>query len=148
DERKALLEFTRRLIALRRDHPALHRAKFFKGRRIRGTDVHDIMWYRHDGREMTDRDWHNPATASLGVFFAGRGIDDVDEDGNLVIDDDFYWILNGSDHDLKFKLPRATTSGAWQLLLDTNDDAAHEHVAQAQRTTVAARSTKLFIHYI
>jgi isoamylase len=148
DERKALLDFTRRLIALRRDHPALHRAKFFKGRRIRGTDVRDIMWYRHDGKEMTDRDWHNPGTASLGVFLAGRGIDDVDDEGNLVIDDDFFWILNGADHELKFKLPHATGEGQWQLLIDTSDDAAHEHVDQGKRTTLPARSTKLFIHYI
>ena len=60
EERKSLLEFTKRLIALRRDHPALHRAKFFKGRRIRGTDVRDIMWYRHDGAEMTRRGLEQP----------------------------------------------------------------------------------------
>ena len=37
DERRALLDFTRKLVAIRRAHPALHRAKFFRGRRIRGT---------------------------------------------------------------------------------------------------------------
>src|SRR5690606_7166885 len=41
DERRTLLELTRRLIATRLQHPALHRRKFFQGRRIRGSDVRD-----------------------------------------------------------------------------------------------------------
>jgi len=28
----------------------------FKGRRIRGLGVHDILWLRHDGEGMTDAD--------------------------------------------------------------------------------------------
>jgi isoamylase len=150
DERKQLLEFTKKLVALRRDHPALHRAKFFQGRRIRGTDVRDIMWYRHDGAEMTDQDWSNPVTASLGLFLAGRGIDDVDDEGNLIIDDDFFMILNGSDNELPFTLPRASTDGQWQLLFDTADEPDKqemEHVEQGQQTKLIARSMKLFIHY-
>jgi glycogen operon protein len=147
DERKALLAFTKRIIALRRDHPAFHRSKFFRGRRIRGTDVRDIMWYRHDGREMTDADWSNPVTASLGLFLAGQGIDDVDREGNLVVDDDFCLVLNGSENDLDFKLPKATSNGQWQLLLDTSDDAAKEHVDQGGTTKTIARSLKLFIHF-
>jgi len=148
DSRKALLEFTKRVIAIRRDHPAFHRAKFFKGRRIRGTDVRDIMWYRHDGEEMTDQDWSNPATASLGLFLAGQGIDDVDEEGNLVVDDDFYLILNGSENPLPYSLPNASSDGKWQLLFDTADDGASEHIEPGAKTEVAARSMKLFIHYV
>jgi isoamylase len=147
DERKAILEFTKRLVAIRRDHPALHRAKFFKGRRIRGTDVRDVMWYRHDGMEMTDADWNNPQTASLALFLAGRGIDDIDANGNLVIDDDFFFVLNGSDGPLDFVLPKASTDGPWQLLIDTNDDHANEHVVSGEKTTMVPRSLKLFIHY-
>ena len=147
DERKALLEFTKKLVALRRDHPALHRSKFFKGRRIRGTDVRDIMWYRHDGAAMNDADWSNPVTASLGLFLAGRGVDDVDREGNLVVDDDFYIVLNGSDVELPFALPKASSSGEWQLLVDTSNDAAAEHVAPGAKTTLPPRSLKLFIHF-
>jgi glycogen operon protein len=147
DERKALLEFTKKLVGIRRDHPALHRAKFFKGRRIRGTDVRDIMWYRHDGREMTDQDWSNPVTASLGLFLAGRGIDDLDDEGNLVVDDDFCIVLNGSEIELPFTLPRASSEGPWQLLIDTADDGASEPVEQGGTTSLVPRSLKLFIHF-
>ena len=150
DDQKALLAFTKKLIAIRREHPALHRAKFFRGRRIRGTDVHDIMWYRHDGAEMTDDDWSNPVTASLGLFLAGHGINDVDEHGEPIVDDDFFIIFNGSDVELPFVLPRASvgagTDTAWHLLVDTNDDAAEETMGLDEATKVAPRSLKLYTH--
>ena len=148
EERKKLLAFTKKLVAIRRDHPALHRAKFFKGRRIRGTDVRDIMWYRHDGREMTDEDWENPVTASLGLFLAGRGIDDFDDDGNLVVDDDFTILFNGSDIELPFCLPRASSEGPWQLMIDTANDDGNELLDQGAEVRLTPRSTKLFIHYV
>jgi len=152
DEQKALFAFTKKLVGIRRDHPALHRAKFFRGRRIRGSDVRDIMWYRHDGEEMTDQDWENPVTASLGLFLAGRGIDDVDEDGNRIIDDDFFLVFNGSDIPLSFVLPRATDptgrsdGEVWRLLVDTNDDAAEETSRHGDKTHLVPRSLKLFVH--
>jgi isoamylase len=99
---------------------------------------------------MTDQDWSNPGTASLGLFLAGRGIDDVDDEGNLIIDDDFFMILNGSDIDLAFSLPRASTDGQWQLLVDTADEPDRqemEHIDPGKKTPVIARSMKLFIHY-
>jgi len=148
DERRELYAFTKKLIAIRREHPALHRAKFFKGRRIRGTDVRDIMWYRHDGKEMTDEDWSNPVTASFGLFLAGRGIDDVDDEGNLVIDDDFFMVLNGSDIDLPFALPRASSEGKWQLLVDTADPEAAGRMEEGAGTRIESRSMKLFIHHV
>ncbi|HSO31568.1 MAG TPA: glycogen debranching enzyme GlgX, partial [Labilithrix sp.] len=148
-DRQALLELTRKLIALRRDHPALHRSKFFRGRRIRGTDVRDIMWYRHDGAEMNDDDWNNPVTASLGLFLAGQGIDDVDDEGNMVTDDDFFLVSNGSEHPMPFALPRGSSAGGkWQLLVDTSDDDANEHAEQGAKTELASRSMKLFIHFV
>ncbi len=35
ERRERLLEFTRRLVGMRRQHPNLHRRKFFQDRRIR-----------------------------------------------------------------------------------------------------------------
>ena len=46
---------------------------FFEGREIRGVGVRDVVWFRHDGAPMTDDDWDNPSTSSLGVFIAGLG---------------------------------------------------------------------------
>ncbi|MEW6710351.1 MAG: glycogen debranching protein GlgX, partial [Candidatus Riflebacteria bacterium] len=56
-EAKQMLDFTRKIIAIRLEHPALHRTKFFQGRQIRGSNVRDIIWFRPDGGEMDDEDW-------------------------------------------------------------------------------------------
>ncbi len=56
-EQRELLEFTRRLVWLRREHPNFRRPKFFQSRRIRHAEEHDIRWLRPDGEEMTDEEW-------------------------------------------------------------------------------------------
>ncbi len=107
------------------------------------------MWYRHDGVEMNDSDWNNPVTATVGLFLAGSGIDDVDDEGNLVVDDDFFLVCNGSENSMPYVLPRGSSSGGkWQLLADTNDDQANERAEQGTKTELAPRSMKLFIHFV
>ena len=88
DERRSLLSFTQKMIRLRRSHPLIERATFFRGREIRGVGARDIVWFRHDGKSMTDEDWSAALTSSLGVFMAGSGLDPVDEDGRPQVDDD------------------------------------------------------------
>ena len=141
---RELLEFTRRLIRIRREHPALHRQNFFSGRPIRGTDVRDIMWFRHDGQEMTDEDWRNPVTQSLGMFLAGNGLFDIDEYGNPLQDDHLLLIVSASHEDLGFILPDFGGCTSWELLLDTSDDQAQEVIGAGVETTLIARSVKLF----
>jgi isoamylase len=128
-ERRALLRFVQRTIRVYREHPALQRSKFFKGRKIRGSDVRDIMWFRPDGVEMTDEDWQNPGTQSLGMFLAGRGVDDVDDEGRPIADDDLLLVLNGSAVAVEFVLP-AFRAGprVWDILIDTADDQAQGRV--------------------
>jgi glycogen operon protein len=140
-----LLEFTRRLIRIRHAHPALRRSRFFKGRRIRGTGSRDIMWFRHDGVVMTDEDWNNPGTASLGMFLAGRGIDDTDERGEPIVDDDLFLILNGSDTTLSYTLPAlAPDASDWELCVDTNQDNTNEAIGAGGSTDLPPRALKLF----
>ena len=80
DERKiALLEFTQKLIQMRRDHPNLHRRKFYQDRAIRGTEEKDIVWLRPDGQEMTDEEWGLGWVRCLGVMLNGETMGDVDE---------------------------------------------------------------------
>ena len=45
EEQNRLFEFTRRLIHLRKEHPVFRRPKFFQGRRIRGSEIKDVMWF-------------------------------------------------------------------------------------------------------
>jgi (1->4)-alpha-D-glucan 1-alpha-D-glucosylmutase len=144
-DQRALLRVTRRLLRIRRQHPALHRSKFFQGREIHGTDLQDLLWFRSDGEQVSDRDWRDPATRTFAMFLAGRGIDDVDEHGRPLVDDDLLLVVNASDDDVDFSIPRlASVRSSWQLLVDTADDAAEERVEGGAATHLVARSLKLF----
>ena len=139
-----LLAFTQKLLKIRREHPALHRRKFFSGRTIRGEDVRDIIWLRFDGHEMTDVDWQSSETQSMGIFLDGDGLNDVDAMGNPVRDDNLLLLLSSSYVDLPFTLPALGGCDAWELLLDTFDDAAQESVTAGEETNLRGRSVKLY----
>src|SRR6266436_2201598 len=52
EDQNRLFEFTKKLIRLREEHPVFRRPKFFQGRRIRGTEIKDVMWFNPGGSEM------------------------------------------------------------------------------------------------
>src|SRR5205085_5742118 len=58
DAKRTLLEFTSKLIELRRAHPNLRRRKFYSDRQARTGVIKDVAWYRPDGAEMTEADWN------------------------------------------------------------------------------------------
>jgi glycogen debranching enzyme GlgX/malto-oligosyltrehalose synthase len=147
DDRRALLELTRKVIRLRAEHPTFRRADFFQGRPIRGLGLEDIVWLRHDGEPMSDDDWQNPLTSSFAMYLAGAGVDRIDEHGRPMDDDDFLLAMNASGADLEFRLPALHSRGAaqqWELVLDTYDDAAREAREAGDPTTLRARSLKLY----
>ena len=99
---EGLLEFTRRMIALRREHPVLRRRRWFQGRDIRGTV--DLGWFKPDGTEMTGQDWDSGA-AAVGVYLNGDAITDRDRRGQRVTDDSFLLLFNGHDEPAEWTLP-------------------------------------------
>ncbi|MCP5110387.1 MAG: hypothetical protein GY953_06090 [bacterium] len=113
------LEFVQYLIELRHDQPALRRRKFFQGRPIRGTDVKDIYWFEPSGREMDDSAWNNPTARCLGLLLAGRSMDECDEQGNLLVGDTLFMMLNVNDEAVIFTLPELEPESRWERLLDT-----------------------------
>jgi len=119
--RRELLEFTRRLIQFRHQHPVLRRRKFFQGRRIRGSEVKDLAWFRPDGKEMTDEDWQNPYARCLGLRLAGDAIEDVDDRGNRIVDDTLLILLNAHYEPIPFVLPAHRRKVRWELVLDTRE---------------------------
>jgi isoamylase len=81
DERRQLLEFTKKLAALRHEHRYCAARDFSKAGR--GAEVSDVMWVRHDGAAMSEEDWTNSETRSFGVFYSGEGLDDWTRRGPL-----------------------------------------------------------------
>jgi isoamylase len=131
ERRRRLLEFTRRLIALRRDHPNLRRRKFFQDRGIRGEGVHgpgarrpdikDIVWLRPDGREMADEEWTAGWVRCFGMLLNGETIEDVDERGQPIQDDTLLIMLNPHFEPIRFFVPDSRPGRRWEMLLDTNE---------------------------
>jgi isoamylase len=148
EPRKALLEFARGLIRLRHRHPVFRRRHFFQGREIRGSAVKDLTWFRPDAREMTDEDWENPRMHCLGLRLAGDAIDEVDAQGNRIVDDTFLLLLNAHDEAIPFTLPPWSSEKGWGLILDTCADgheAEEEPEQSAGKTFVLqARSSAIF----
>ena len=115
-----LLDFTRRLVQFRREHPVFHRRGWFEGRTIHGSDIRDIAWFFPDGRRRRrEEDWHFPENV-LGIFLNGNGIDTPDLRGRRVTDDSFFLAVNGEPESLVFQLPGADYGAEWKLLLDTS----------------------------
>ena len=118
DEQKGLLEFTKRLIQLRHDHPVFRRPKFFQGRRIRGSEIRDVMWFNPGGNEMSDDEWNSPFVRCLGMLLSGDTIDVQTFQGEPIRDDTFLLLINAHHEPLQFVLP-GQQEVKWQLQLDT-----------------------------
>ncbi len=144
DEQRALFDFTARLLAIRREHPALHRSKFFQGRPIQSSDASDLAWYRLDGQPFSDSEWHDPELRSFSMFLRGRGLDDVNEHGKPLVDDDLLLVVNASHLDLQLVMPDVPYVDEWQLLLDTSDDRAEARVGRNATTELRSRSLQLY----
>ena len=115
-DNRELFEFTRRLIELRKNHPALRRRHFFQGQRIRGAGVRDIIWLSPTGDEISDDDWDHHFARCFSMYLVGEALEEQDERGHWVKDDDFLLLLNGHHEAVSFTLP---WKGNGEVLLDT-----------------------------
>jgi glycogen operon protein len=131
--RRELLDFTRYLIRLVGEHPVLRRRHFFQGRRIRGSEVKDLVWFRPDGKEMSDEDWGNSESRCFGLRLAGDAIEEVDDRGNRIVDDTLLILLNAHHEAVPFVLPAHRRKVRWQVLLDTTEAAAGQSSHRSMR---------------
>ncbi|PYK55542.1 MAG: glycogen debranching enzyme GlgX [Verrucomicrobia bacterium] len=117
-KQNALFEFTRGLIQLRHQHPVFRRPKFFQGRRIRGSEIKDVMWFNPGGNEMSEEDWSLPFARCLGMMLSGDTIDVLKFHGEAIRDDTFLLLINAHYETIPFLLP-GQEHIEWQLLIDT-----------------------------
>jgi len=117
--RRDLLAFSRYLIGLRRKHPVLRRRQFFYGRKILGSEVKDLTWFRPDGKEMADENWHDPGARCVGLRLAGDAIQEVDAGGERIVDDTFMILLNAHHEAVPFVVPAHRPGLRWEVILDT-----------------------------
>jgi glycogen operon protein len=147
---KELLEFVRRLIKFRADHPAFRRRRFFDGRPVRraaGTAVPDIAWFTPDSREMTEDDWEADFGRCVGLYVNGQGISERDNWGERITDDCFLLFFNAHDKAVDFAMPPAEYGAAWRVVIDTDEPAAtaQPEAGIGGHMTVQARSLQVLI---
>jgi glycogen operon protein len=146
DEQNQLLEFTKKLIQLRRDHPVFRRPKFFQGRRIRGSEIRDVMWFNPGGNEMSEEEWNSPFVRSLAMLLSGDTIDVLSFEGEPIRDKTFLLLINAHYEAIPFVLP-GQEHLEWRLVIDTANDAGFvengETYASGDDFEVEGRTTKL-----
>ncbi len=149
--RRRLMEFTAKLIELRRNHPNLHRRKFFQDRTIKATRdgqaqiVRDIAWYNTDGNELSDEAWNLPWNRALGLMLNGSTLQVTDEDGHPVTDDSFLLLVNAYHEGVEFTLPDPPDGRPWVQLIDTeNIEDPFAPAPHSEKVIVGGRSMRVF----
>ncbi|MDD0843557.1 glycogen debranching protein GlgX [Pseudomonas sp. Gutcm_11s] len=144
DEGRGLIDFTRRLIALRRAYPILRRGRFLVGHYNEELGVKDVTWLTPDGEEMSEEHWHDAEARCMGMLMDGRaqptGIHRSGEDATLLL------ILSAYHEVVEFLLPEVAEGSAWRCLVDSARPQLRGVEPQpfGSRHAVEARSLLLF----
>ena len=142
---RGLLEFTRRVIRIRREHPVFRRRGWFKGRPLHGKGISDIAWLRTDGEEMSEEDWQTGFAKSLMVFLNGDRMNDLDESGKRVLDASFLLLFNAHHEPLDFTLPPGMFGNKWSVVLDTGTEMGEGDGVFAAGATVPVQGRSIIV---
>ncbi len=136
-----LIDFTKRLIALRRAHPVFRRRRF-----LTGVEATELRWYTPAGAEMSPSDWVDPGARSVAVYLDGADDPDRGTDGTPLIDDDFLLLINAWWQPLDFALPATRPGQTWNPEIDTYEPSgigARATLSAGDVATVRPRSIVL-----
>jgi isoamylase len=115
---RLLLEFTRKLMALRRSYPMLRRGRWLLGQHNAELDVKDLAWVSPIGKELSEEQWRDPRAKCFGMLLDGRaqpsGIKQRGSDATLLI------VFNAHHDVVKFTLPEVAEGKRWTRFIDTN----------------------------
>jgi isoamylase len=133
-EQRALLDFVRELMRLRKTQAVFRRRHFFQGRPIHGAEIKDLYWLKPDGTEMSDRDWSSGFARCLGMVLPGDQIAEVGEHGERIVGDSFAILFNAHHEPISFRLGTRQRNVRWTCVLDTATPAApqrtFEHMSE------------------
>ena len=120
-EEQEFMDFVRRLINLRQEHPVLRRTRFLHGLQISKTNgLRDIDWISPGGGAMSDYHWQEPKARCLGMLLAGDAGEYFTPDGYPETDDTLLIILNAGHMTIPFSMPTVRGAAQWRCLLDTS----------------------------
>ena len=137
-----LLAFVRQLVLLRMKHPTFRRSEFFQGHNLEQKGKRDIIWLNPDGTEISDDEWQHHFARSLSAYLPATGLNEHDERGRPLDDDNFVILINAHHEEIGFTLPviqdpvQPVSKRAWTVLLDTISDGVFD--AQSNRVESGA----------
>ncbi|MFW5799818.1 MAG: glycogen debranching protein GlgX, partial [Spirochaetota bacterium] len=111
NKHKEILEFTKAIISLRKQHPVFTRFDFFCGKCERADLIPDIIWYDIKAKVQS---W-STKDECLAVFISGKQYNIHSEKD----DNDAYIIFNPTKKDIKALIPDAPEGKRWFLCIDT-----------------------------
>ncbi|HET6183453.1 MAG TPA: glycogen debranching protein GlgX [Acetobacteraceae bacterium] len=115
---RLLIDFVRRLTAVRNAFPILRRNRFLTGAYNPDLDVSDVRWLTPAATDMGDEQWNDPSARCLGMLLDGRaqatGIKRPSLDATALI------IFNAHHDVVNFRIPAVVGGTRWRRLLDTN----------------------------
>ena len=140
----ALIEFVRRVIALRQAFPILRRSRFLTGEYNAELDVKDVRWLTPSATDIEAEQWQDTNARCFGMLLDGRaqatGIKRPSMDATVLL------VLNAYHDVVKFKLPEVVGGQTWRCLLDTNapDRTETPRFQSGDEYEVTGRSLLLF----
>ena len=118
------LEFTSRLIAMRRKHPVFSRRRFLQRDAVTADGLKEIMWLNPEGHEMSVEKWEEHFARCLGVYLSGAAIERSDGRGRPVKDNNFLLLFNAHHEVIPFHMPDFLSDKSWWTELDTASELA------------------------
>jgi isoamylase len=117
-EGRMLLEFVRKLVAIRKAYPMLRRGRYLIGQLNPELDVKDLAWLAPDATELTEVQWNDAKARCFGMLLDGRaqptGVKQRGSDATLLI------VFNAYHDVVTFELPEVPEGRRWTRLIDTN----------------------------
>jgi isoamylase len=119
EKEQEMFDFTRELIAIMQTNPVLRRRHFFSGHEGLAQGESDVVWIRGDGQEMTEADWEDQSSQTLGMLMPGRSGDEIDDRGRAVGGQSLLWLLNSGGSPRSYSMPKMERPGLWEQLFST-----------------------------
>jgi glycogen operon protein len=116
-----ILQFVRRMIALRKRRPSLMRRRFLNGEKPEEREIPDVSWH---GMRINEPLWDDREARVLAFTLAAMGNDDKD----------LHIMLNMSDTKVDMELP-VLKNRYWSLSIDTSRNFPYDAILPENQTS-------------
>ena len=148
--RTEFLEFARRVVQYRKQHPNFHRYAFYDSDPEAKHPDKNIVWFRADGKRMVAKDWEGGGwMRTLGMFMNGKAPEIRDSKGQGTEDSDFLLLINAHHEPVSFRISHELYPSGWKVAFDTARPTLPEEKESVKRNrlvNLAARSLVVLSH--